>query len=222
MDKTLSRQQLHRFLEECQSEKSWRIAELAHIKKLISELEDSGRADILKKMAVPYLYAHWEGFCVASFRLLYEYLNRSAFQYEDLNFNLITLANSKSYDYLKGKHSFDQKVKFTSSFIHLVNHSVFKIEGKVETNSNVNYKVMENLFRTLGIETTMLSTYKKDLDTFVQIRNAIAHGENSIELNSGQLEDYFQLIYTMMDEIILEFERYFVNHNYRRENKVAV
>lgn len=227
MSSALSKSLIDRLLEELQDEKSWRIEELAKIKKLNAELHlgDSTASDILKKMTVPYLYAHWEGFCVSAFKMLFSYLNKPEFKYEDLNYYLITYANSQSYDYLKGKHSFDQKVKFTNSFMNKINHNIFRIEGKVETKSNVNYEVIEDLFLTIGVQPEAISelkALKADLNSFVNIRNSIAHGETSIGIDLQKIENFYQLVSKLMDYIILEFQDYLQNENYKPNSKVAI
>ena len=96
------------FMHEIEAERDWRVAELNKMKLLfreINEMDISEFKNIYLKMTVPMIYAHWEGFCVASFKILMDYVNRKEIDANRVAYNVLTYANSKTYDKLKGKNS---------------------------------------------------------------------------------------------------------------------
>lgn len=67
------------FMHELEAERNWRVAELSDQKLLFRKVKELGVEQYITvylKMTVPMVYAHWEGYCVSSFKLLMEYLNK--------------------------------------------------------------------------------------------------------------------------------------------------
>lgn len=69
---------MHQLTEEIMASKEWRIRELEALKKIgIIALNEYPLREQQQyyRMCIPYIYAHWEGFVVESFKLLITYLN---------------------------------------------------------------------------------------------------------------------------------------------------
>ena len=131
-------------VHELEAERDWRVAELSKIKLLfreIKEMDNDEYSSIYLKMTIPMIYAHWEGYCISSFRIVIEYINRREINAHEIAYNILTYANNKTYDKLKGKSSFEQRVEFSKKFVEILNGKV-KLAERVDTKSNLNYKVL--------------------------------------------------------------------------------
>lgn len=198
-------------VHELEHERDWRIAELSKIKLLfrkIKEMEISEYLNVYLKMTIPMIYAHWEGYCVASFKILGDYIKRKGVDAKAVTFNILTYANKKSYDKLKGKSSFRHKIEFTELFIDILNDKITSL-GKLDTKSNLNYKVLQEILQILGMDECDFREYEADLNELVNLRNAIAHGENSRMIDFEKMIDNIILVTELIDVMLLK-EIYFI------------
>ena len=67
-------------------------------------------------MCIPYVYAHWEGFIVESFKLLIDYLNNLTLKNTETANQLLTFSHLKTLRPLSGKQSFDSCEAFVENF----------------------------------------------------------------------------------------------------------
>lgn len=204
---------------EFEAEREWRTKELKNIKLLflfISErIKKENYCDVYLKMNIPMIYAHWEGFVVAAYKITFEYLNRKSLNPKQISSKLLTYANKDSYDSLKGKHSFSQKCDFTNKFLKNLEKEI-KITGKVDTKSNLKFKVLVELLEIFDIDFKVFEPYKDRINKLVDVRNAIAHGENSIKITYGDVEEYVSIITDMMDKLIIELLKYINQEKYMK------
>ncbi len=194
------------FIQELEAERDWRVAELNKIKLLfreINEMDMDEFKNIYLKMTVPMVYAHWEGFCVASYKILMEYINRKEIDAKCIAYNVLTYANSKTYDKLKGKNSFIQRVDFSKQFIEILNNKI-NFVGKLDTKSNLNYKVLQEILQIFGMNEEGVKEFDSDLNALVNIRNSIAHGENSRLIDDDKLRDNIELVTNLIDIMLLK------------------
>lgn len=66
------------------AEREWRITELEFCKKipfLYTYPSFRSHYPLFWKFCIPMIYSHWEGFCVASMKLLVDYLNEISLSY---------------------------------------------------------------------------------------------------------------------------------------------
>ena len=132
-----------------------------------------------------------------------------------ITIKLLTYANQESYNSLKGKHSFKQKCKFTDKFLGILENKI-QIGNRIDTKSNLKYDVLVELLQIFEIDEFQFLQYKPDLDKLVNVRNAIAHGENSIEIQYEDISYYIEIITEIMDKLILELVHYVEVEKYRK------
>ena len=58
-----------------------------------------------------------------------------------------------------------------------------------------------------------------DIDRLVQIRNSIAHGENSFVLDQPNITQYIKAVMTATDILLEEIELFLVNKRYLLSNE---
>lgn len=203
-------------VHELEAERDWRVAELSKIKLLfreIKEMDNDEYSSIYLKMTIPMIYAHWEGYCISSFRIVIEYINRREINAHEIAYNILTYANNKTYDKLKGKSSFEQRVEFSKKFVEILNGKV-KLAERVDTKSNLNYKVLQEILKIFEMKEEDIQQYKSDLNILVNIRNSIAHGENSVMVDFGKMVNNIQMITNLIDAMLLKQVHYIKTEAY--------
>lgn len=203
---------------ELESERDWRINEFNRMKLIYRTIEGAkGFDDELKvylRMTIPTIYAHWEGYCVSSFKILINFINHKELKYNEIKNNLLTHANNSAYNKLKGKQSFSQRCEFTTLFIDLLSSKI-KIENRVDTKSNLNFNAFGEICEVIGIDINVFNEYKANIDRLVNIRNSIAHGENSFVITRDKMNEYIDFVIELIDKVLVEQCTYIDQEEYR-------
>ncbi len=206
-----------RLMQELEAEREWRVRELRNIKLLYKEIDSELRKEDFSvsylRMIIPMIYAHWEGFVVQSYKIVFEFINKMELSTSEVTPKILTYANNHSYNYLKGKHSFRQKCEFTKKFLDILNKNI-KIEGKIETDSNLKYEVLERLLDLFDIDANKFKGYRAKLNELVNIRNSIAHGENGYILSFEDIERNISFITESIDELLVEEVNFIVEKRF--------
>jgi hypothetical protein len=210
-------EKINKIISELEYERDWREKEFKKIKRIYLTLNNQiNTLQTYKYMCMPIIYAHWEGFCVISFKIIVAYINDLEIEYHKLKNNIFTFSHSKTYDYLKGKQSFDQRCKFSNDFIKTLINKKITIPNFFNTKSNFNYSVLTEMCNLLALENNF-SLYERDLNRLVAIRNNIAHGENGIEINEEELFNFIKVIMEVFDLLIITYRDYLLNEKYLKE-----
>lgn len=202
-------------LNEVEQERDWRVNEFRQIKTIYLQLKENDQfIQTYASMCIPMLYAHWEGFCVSIFRIVVNFINSKQLAFDKIHNSLFTYSHDKTYNYLKGKQSFPQRCRFSSNFLQSLESNPIVLGRKYDCKSNLKYKILENLLEVFSIEDNRLKVYSVDLNRLVEVRNAIAHGENSIVVNDEMIQKYIDLIVNLYDGLILIFKEYIESEKY--------
>ena len=201
---------MHQLTEEIIASKEWRVRELEALKK-IGVIALNGYTEREKqqyyRMCIPYIYAHWEGFVVESFKLLITYLNNEQLDKKSVINELYTFSLQKVLKPLAGKQSFEQSYQFVEKFVKDFDRELYIDPSLLTANSNLNYKQMTIILSKFGMN-NCLEKYKADINQLVNQRNSIAHGENGIIIEKSHVSNKITMLQEILDLIILEFENY--------------
>ncbi len=204
-----------RIIEEIVRERDWREREFSVMKGIYLRLKENEKSlKTYATMCIPIIYAHWEGFCVTIFRHVCDFVNQQNLNHDQLSISLFTFSKSRTYDYLKGKQSFEQRCKFSKSFIDALNANTIVIPNRFNTKSNLKYDMLGEMLEIFELDANEVVKYKRDLNKLVEIRNHIAHGENSIIVSERILLDNMTLVLSLIDELIVIFENFLNNKSY--------
>lgn len=206
---------MHEVIEEIIESNKWRDGEFGKFKVNSKNVDDA----LWCRMCIPMIYAHWEGFVVSSIKLLLGYLNKLELNSSDVKTNLVVVGLGDSYKSLSGKQSFGQRVEFTDKFIGIFNEEL-KFSKKVDTKSNLNSKIFIALCEMLTFESSAFQEYSGDIDRLVNVRNSIAHGENSIVVNMDNVKKYIDAVTKSMDILTSEIQKFIEGEEYLM-NKIA-
>lgn len=201
---------MHSLTEEIIASKEWRVRELETLKKIgIIALNTYSLREKQQyyRMCIPYIYAHWEGFVVESFKSLIAYLNNERLDKKAVVNELYTFSLQNVLKPLAGKQSFEQSYQFVEKFVESFDKELYIDPSLLTANSNLNYKQMTIILNKFGMENN-LQDYKHEINQLVNQRNSIAHGENGIIIEKNHVSNKIAVLQEIFDLIILEFENY--------------
>ena len=127
------------------AERDWRITELEFCKKipfLYTYPSFRSHYPLFWKFCIPMIYSHWEGFCVASMKLLVDYLNERSLSYQDAANHILLLDNKKRFSYLQGNCSTDQQSRFLNEFLESQKQEYTLIEALFRQIPNLNFRTI--------------------------------------------------------------------------------
>ncbi|MED3316512.1 MULTISPECIES: MAE_28990/MAE_18760 family HEPN-like nuclease [Bacillus cereus group] len=189
---------------------SYRKREILNLTLQIESVDGEIQKSLLRASFI-LLYAHFEGFTKQAIRLFLQHINSEKIPVKELHCHLQTLHHTKKIlDVKQAK----RKIKYNelTTAMVLENSEFFKVEEKdkdiVSTESNLKFDVIEDLLFLIGVTTKkfiMLSDRKTSIHTkqefinrsILEIRNAIAHGEN----NNVTVDEYNEVKNFILDFI---------------------
>ncbi len=105
-----------------------------------------------------------------------------------------------------------QQEKFIRNMYTTLTNPI-KIVPKVQTKSNVNLEVVNNLLTSFGLE-VLPDSYEGGLNKLLNFRNKIAHGEKAITVKDDHITEFTQLINDLMVDIATRIEEGLTNKTY--------
>ncbi len=185
--------QLNEFVD---NELSWRKRELTTLRFMIGKARRDHEKRLLLRAGICILYAHWEGFIKSVARSYVSFVAMRGLRYCDLAPNFIALGLRS--DILTAGQSRRATVhtELTTKFLSgLSERASIDWEHAVDTQSNVNSKVLQDILRTLGLDDKDYLTKGHLIDErLLGNRNMVAHG--------GRLDIEQDDYDTVHDEII--------------------
>lgn len=194
---------MHRVTEEIIANNEWRDRDFAKFKINPSKVEE----ELWCRMAIPMIYAHWEGFVVSALKTLIDYLNTLELEAKSVDTKFIVISLGDAFQSLSGKQSFTQRTEFTDKFNNLLKESL-KFQKKINTKSNLKSDVLEDICKMYGFRYANFSSITGDIDRLVHVRNSIAHGENSFVPTSENIEKYIKSVSDASDVFREEIENF--------------
>lgn len=201
---------MHDAVREIENENNWRDKDFAYMKK---EGIRTKYPRLWNQMCVLMIYAHWEGFVSTSLKIVLSHLNKMQLSHSQICTRMTVLSLADSYSSLKGKQSFEQRVQFTDKFYEILSKGV-RFQTKVNTKSNLNYKVLQELCSIFGFNFANFSPYKADINRLVRIRNSIAHGENGISIDQKSILTKIEIVKNCFSILEQEIEIFFAQKKY--------
>lgn len=154
-------------------------------------------------MAIPMLYAHWEGYAKEVLQLYVEFLEKSALAQRDVHASLLAYSWSSSFRRLSGSLTHDRKVALIERFLGSLTEALAfeETEREIDTKSNLLFRVLEDLARIFCLDISPMRGQSKKLDSLVNRRNNIAHGGREQKIEDSDIEDYRSLVIGLMESL---------------------
>lgn len=220
------------FIREIAENTKWRKEEIDIIETIYVTLQTQAETAALLRMYLPLLYAHWEGSVKDIFTSLNKFLNKRDLSLGEVREEIIVLCLNEKFDSLKGEPGFDKrilskKIKFVNDFVSIFNNGKISINEKVDTESNLNHRVLIKLIQNYGLQNeglqiqaieslSSLDSIQKNLDSLLNKRNHIAHGENIRIPDIKDVQEYRAFLFMLIEAILSEIERYLLEKDFLR------
>ena len=207
---------MHPLTNEIIASREWRMRELEDLKKvgiLALNTYPQKVKDQYYRMCIPYIYAHWEGFIVESFKQLISFLNDLHLDKKLVRNELYAFSLQDILKPLAGKQSFEQTCQFAQKFTENYDRALYIDPALLTAKSNLNYKQLVVILGKFGME-NCLTKYQGEINQLVNQRNRIAHGENGITAEYANISDKISMLQEIFDLMILKFEEYLSERMY--------
>ncbi len=207
---------MHPLTNEIIASREWRMRELEDLKKvgiLALNTYPPKVKNQYYRMCIPYIYAHWEGFIVESFKQLISFLNDLHLDKKLVRNELYAFSLQDILKPLAGKQSFEQTCQFAQKFTENYDRALYIDPALLTAKSNLNYKQLVVILGKFGME-NCLTKYQGEINQLVNQRNRIAHGENGITVEYVNISDKISMLQEIFDLMILKFEEYLSERMY--------
>jgi hypothetical protein len=206
------------FQKKVQRDLAHRKKELVGLKQLVGLTQNEEEQAFLRRAFLPLQYAHWEGFIKFLGVEVLKHISTLNVKYIDLQPTFSAVAiykalNSSIPENDRGRTKLLMKY-VGGHFSNEVEGGVFSLSACdewVDTKSNLNQEVLQELLLLFGIELTQAKKYEyienKWLDTFLGRRNKIVHG---VFERVGQ--DEFEESADRIVELLDSFQDVFLNY----------
>ena len=165
-------------------------------------------------MAIPMVYAHWEGYVKDACQLYLEHIEHSVRSGYDLSPFLLGYLWSPVLRPLTGGTNSQRRADVAVEAVRSLHSPVTfsESEKSVSTRSNLNFAQLENIGQLLCIDIKALSTHRRHLNSLVNFRNNIAHGSIPGQLRFSDLVPRI----ASTEELMKGFERQIIDALSRR------
>ena len=156
---------------------AWRVKEIADM-KLAAKKNDGLSERTLIRAGIAILYAHWEGFVKASTTAYINFVDNQGKTYGDLQTCFAVIGIRKQLTELVNTKKARVKIAAVD-FIRQSSATRSQLQTfTVDTESNLNAQVFEDIALSIGIGTQRYESRFKLMDeSLLSRRNKIAHGE---------------------------------------------
>lgn len=175
MTKLHTQVQLQDFLD---TELGWRIKEIADMKTAVKQARFLSERTIVRA-ALALLYAHWEGFVKCAAKGYLSYVNNQGLKYSELKSCFVVFGLKKILQELTDSRQAAGNIA-AINFVRdqLDERAQLKIDRAINTESNLNSSVLNNILVSLGIDPSPYELRYHLIDErLLKRRNNIAHGD---------------------------------------------
>lgn len=213
---------MNKVFDSITNDMEWRLLELKEYENIIINLDSAtnyeAQTKIILRSALPIIYAHWEGFIVSSLKTTLKYLNDLNLNNKEYCFTYLTTAYEGTLNSLDDSNEFNKRKKHLTNLCVEFDNKV-KFSLKVDTKSNLNFKVLSGICQKTKLDITNFNDYKTDINKLLEIRNSIAHGENAHVFSKySDIELYIDLLENLMLNFKSEIEDLLKNEKYKKDN----
>jgi hypothetical protein len=189
-----------------------RRLEFTNIRRVVLKCGGGPLESAASRMAVPMIYALWEGFVKEVCQLYLEYIEQTVSIAAQLQPAILGHMWTPELRPLIGGLNFLRKKSIAEAALAVQSAPVIfrNTEREVNTKSNLNYDVLEDIAAHLCLDISTLAEWRGSLNTLVNLRNNIAHGARPQGLSYKEIDDYTSHTLSLMEAfetVLLEAAR---------------
>jgi hypothetical protein len=173
---------------------------LTETSRVVTNLRDNVLQARACAMAVPMVYAVWEGYTKEVLQLYIEHLEGRSLKQREVKPAILAYAWTNSFKKLSGELTLERKVELIERFLASLTETLRfeKAQHEVDTKANLFFSVLEGLASCLCLDIDNMKPHEKKLDALVNRRNNIAHGGREQKLDETDVEEYIELVVALM------------------------
>lgn len=197
---------------------AWRRSELHSFLGNIRRMQSESTAQrSLCRAGVPLLYAHWEGYAKHCLSAYLHYVGRRRLTYGELHPAFVALGHEAALESQEGMSATKKMVRRVQALLSEDDERA-KIPWRrgVDTQSNLNSTRCFDLFESLGLDASPITTKARLIDyELLRVRNEIAHGQY-LSIGAASYEELHQEVLGIMDFVRNTVSAAAENQSYRR------
>lgn len=207
---------IHELQDYIDEEFSWRLKEISDLKNTVQVAEPL-REDTLIRASVPLLYAHWEGFIKSSSEAYLNYIGNKNLKYNELKPCFVVHGFKKRIHEISNSNQTKKNIEITKFILdELDQKATLSYKGLIDTKSNLNSKVFENIASSIGIDTNNYETKYNLIDeSLLKRRNKIAHG-NYVDLMANDLINLCDKVISLLRQYKTDIENSSALRDYKK------
>ncbi|TWT21563.1 MAE_28990/MAE_18760 family HEPN-like nuclease [Luteimonas wenzhouensis] len=210
---------LSQLAELVDGELGWRKKELSYLKTAIDRSASSARATYLRA-SVALLYAHWEGFVVATLRLYVSYVHMQRLTLREITPAMRVGGVISKLRQLELSPSSLNRVRLLVDYEESLSRPVdLKADKLIDAESNLNANRFIGLVACAGIDVSSFETASIFLDeALLAKRNAICHGED-VDIDREAYESIQSQVLDLMERVKNEVVNSAVEAKFREKKE---
>lgn len=157
---------------------SWRLKELDSLKQITRQSQELAKKTAIRS-AICLAYSYWEGFVKRSAEYYIEFVSNQGLRFDELADCFVWIGARRHFASVASGGKVAAAVSGVNFFRKQLNKRAYlRLPGHVNTKSNLNSEVFENIAITVGVSTDAFRTRYHQIDeSLLGRRNRIAHGE---------------------------------------------
>jgi RiboL-PSP-HEPN len=184
-----------------------RRLEFTNIRRVVLRFVGGPLESAASRMAIPMIYAVWEGFVKEVCQLYLEYIEQSVSKAAHLQPAILGHMWTPELRPLTGGLNFSRKKSVAEVALAAGRAPVLfrDTEKEVNTRSNLNYAVLEDIADHLCLDISGMLGWKASLNALVNLRNNVAHGARPQGLSYKEIDNYVSDTLSLMEtfEVVL-------------------
>lgn len=126
--------------------------------------------------------------------------------------SFVTMSFSDLHDSITTKHifsslclyqppqAFEKRIRLVRRTQEMLSEPI-QLPLEIKTGSNVDYTELQNICKRYAVNSEQLEKYRASLNKFLNYRNRIAHGDNSITVDPEHIVEFSQTVVSLMSDI---------------------
>ncbi len=154
-------------------------------------------------MAIPLLYAHWEGFVKEALQNYLRFIQERAIPQRMIEPAVLAYSWTPDARRLAANLSFESQVRIVERALAALSGVVQfgKDELEINTKGNLKFETLEDLFKWLSLDIDTVRGRKAQVNTLVNRRNMIAHGGRPQSVEVEEVDRLAQLVVDLMKDV---------------------
>jgi hypothetical protein len=188
-------------LEEIIENLDKRRLEITNLRRILLHYVGKPLESTALRMAIPLLYANWEGYVREVCQLYLEFIEASGIRLRELKSDLLGYLWTPNLKRLTGGLNFEKKKAIAELALNRMEDPVLfsDSERTISTKSNLNFDVLMDIAAHLCLDPNSFLPWKHRLNALVNLRNNIAHGSIPTTLNYDLFEEHASTLINLME-----------------------